>query len=95
MVRLAMTTSAPCSANSFAVAAPIPVPPPVTMATRPAKCSLSIILENLGQRAKHGTVGSPPGGFAAAGEGSAWSRAATGSYRVQGSDVRAGGLVDE
>ena len=36
-VRAAMTTSAPCSARSIAVAAPMPVPPPVTTATLPVR----------------------------------------------------------
>src|SRR5918997_6248907 len=39
-VRAARATAAPCRARSFAVAAPMPRPPPVTRATRPA-CTLS------------------------------------------------------
>ena len=40
-VRLAMTTAAPLRANCRAVARPMPVPPPVTMATRPVKSEWS------------------------------------------------------
>src|SRR5262245_62945261 len=38
-----MTTFAPASANRFVMALPIPRPPPVTMATFPARLSVALI----------------------------------------------------
>ena len=39
--RAASTTSAPCSASTWAVARPMPVPLPVTIATRPSSENIS------------------------------------------------------
>src|SRR5262245_48136033 len=43
-VRAAMATSAPWAASTAAVAAPMPVPPPVTMATRPSSPNRSMLV---------------------------------------------------